>query len=146
VEFTGNIRESKEADLSWRIEVSSLCIFAYGGTRKEVFERLHDLIITSLELHFKENLQKGFKLDIIDHGDGTVGVEGSDQKVLMALALRKQRERKGSSVRQVSGKMGSSSPAAYARYEKGEISMSLEKFDQLLKAIDSKHTLFLTIH
>jgi transcriptional regulator with XRE-family HTH domain len=54
------------------------------------------------------------------------------------LSLIKQRQESGLTIRDIAGKMGSNSPNAYARYEKGKINLSLEKFDWLLKLVNPR--------
>ncbi|MDX8431773.1 MAG: helix-turn-helix transcriptional regulator [Candidatus Algichlamydia australiensis] len=57
-----------------------------------------------------------------------------DNKILLALSLRRQREKSGETVREASARLGSKSPNAYAQYEKGKTKIPLEKYDLLLKA------------
>jgi transcriptional regulator with XRE-family HTH domain len=54
----------------------------------------------------------------------------------MAFALKQQRAGHQLSVRDVARKLGSKSPTAYSRYESGRVGLTLDKFAQLLRAID----------
>ena len=56
------------------------------------------------------------------------------KKILLAISLRRQREKSGSTVREVSKRLGSKSPNAYAQYERGRTGISLDKYEQLLMA------------
>ena len=78
------------------------------------------------------------KVEVIDHGKGIVGVRCSDRKLLLSLSLIKQREESGQTVREVASRLGSKSPNAYARYERGSVNISIEKFDQLLQVVNPK--------
>jgi hypothetical protein len=66
--------------------------------------------------------------------DGIVGIGASDDKLLFALGLKRQREKSGSSIRDVAKRLKSKSPNAYDRYERALVRPSLEKCDQLLCA------------
>ena len=50
--------------------------------------------------------------------------------------LIKQRENSKLTVREVSERLGSKSPNAYAQYEKGRVSVTLEKYEELLTAVN----------
>ena len=54
---------------------------------------------------------------------------------LIRLILKRQRVRSGLSLAAVAERMGSSSRNAYARYEQGLSVPSIDKLDQLLKAV-----------
>lgn len=58
----------------------------------------------------------------------------SDDKLLFALGLKRQRLRSVSTIRDVSKRLKSKSPNAYARYERAQVRPSLEKYAELLHA------------
>jgi transcriptional regulator with XRE-family HTH domain len=66
--------------------------------------------------------------------DGIIGMGASDDKLLFALGLKRQRLRSGSSIRDVSKRLKSKSPNAYARYERAQAKPSIEKYAELLHA------------
>lgn len=59
-----------------------------------------------------------------------------DESALMSLALRQQRSNHQLTIREVAARLGSKSPTSYSRYERGSTKASLDKFGQLLRAID----------
>ena len=69
-------------------------------------------------------------------GNDVIGITAKDTKILLSLSLIKQREKSNSTVRDVSKRLGSKSPNAYAQYERGRLSVTLEKYEQLLLAVN----------
>ena len=54
---------------------------------------------------------------------------------MTSLLLRRQRERSGLSLTEVSERLGAKSRNAYARYERGTSVPTLSKLDELLRAV-----------
>jgi transcriptional regulator with XRE-family HTH domain len=54
-------------------------------------------------------------------------VSANNSKLLLALSLRKQREKSDLIIREVSERLGSKSPNSYAKYEKGKTKISLDQ-------------------
>ncbi|NGX59658.1 MAG: hypothetical protein KR126chlam3_00814 [Chlamydiae bacterium] len=120
----------------WLIEIPSLNLMTQGKTKKEALEMIVDAAIGLAECYFASEIEKGFSITATEYGKGVVGLTSSNNKILLALSLKRQREKSGSTVREAAARLGSSSPNAYAQYEKGKTRISLEKYDQLLKAAD----------
>ncbi|NGX37973.1 MAG: hypothetical protein K1000chlam2_01142 [Chlamydiae bacterium] len=131
MEFRGKVWKT-EGRPKWVIEAPSLCVITQGHTKKEALAMLKD----AMELLIFSYFDCKTKIAVIEHKQGIVGVTCSDRKILLSLALIKQREESGLSVRQVSRRLGSESPNAYGRYERGRVNISLEKFDELLQAVN----------
>ena len=66
--------------------------------------------------------------DVFEIGANSIGI-------LLALLLRRQRERQGMTLSEAAERLGQTSKNAYARYEQGRAMPSVEKLEQLLKAI-----------
>ena len=66
--------------------------------------------------------------------EGVIGIGASDAKLLFALGLKRQREKSSSTIRDVSERLNSKSPNAYARYERAQVRPSLDKYAQLMHA------------
>jgi hypothetical protein len=79
-------------------------------------------------------MRKNFAVTINDYEEGIIGITANDAKLLLALSLRRQREKSGFTVREASERLGSKSPNAYAQYEKGRTNISLDKYESLLMA------------
>jgi hypothetical protein len=65
-----------------------------------------------------------------------LGLSASDPDLLIALMLRRQREKYGLTLQQLAQRLGSKSPNAFARYEQGKARPTLSKLIELIKAID----------
>jgi len=131
MEFRGKVWKT-EGRPSWVIEVKSLGVTTQGYTKKEALAMLQD----ATQLYLKHYFNQKPKVKVIDHGKGVVGVTCSEKKLLLSLSLIKQREESKLTVREVSDRLGSKSPNAYAKYERGKINISIDKFDQLLQAVN----------
>ncbi len=135
MEFRGKVWKTDDRP-PWVIEASSLGVITQGYTKKEALAMLQDAIEELIISYFDTKV----KVEVIDHGKGIVGVTCSDKKLLLSLSLIKQRQQSGQTVREVADRLGSKSPNAYARYERGRVNMSIEKFDQLLQAVNPSLT------
>ncbi len=125
----------KDPDSSWwLIEISFLDVMTQGKTRKEALEMIKDAVLELLKDSYKGLLGKQFWLDVNLYEDGVFGMGASDDKLLFALGLKRQRLKSGSTIRDVSARLKSKSPNAYARYERAESRPSLEKYAELLHA------------
>lgn len=67
------------------------------------------------------------------------------QRSLFACILKQQRASRGLSIRDVAKNLGSKSPTSYSRYENRETGISLEKFAELMQAIDESATLVISL-
>lgn len=118
----------------WLVEIPALDAMTQGKTRKEALAMAEDLVIGMALMYFKDEIGKDFAVTVIDYKKDVIGITVSDNKLLLALSLRRQREKSGSTVREASERLGSKSPNAYAQYERGKIGISLDKYEQLLMA------------
>jgi predicted RNase H-like HicB family nuclease len=126
----------------WLVEVPTLDAMTQGKTRKEAISMIEDLVFEMAQCYFSDEMKDDFKVIINDYKKGVIGVSSNENKLLLALSLRKQREKSGLTVREVAERLGSKSPNAYSQYEKGTIRISLDKYEQLLQAANPfKHSL-----
>lgn len=130
MELEGKIWKHKK---HWLIEVSSLNIMTQGKTREEALFMIEDAILEYIN-YFFESEKVGFELQVNDYKKSVIGVTSNNNRLLLALSLRKQREKSGSTVREVSERLGSKSPNSYAQYEKGKTRISLDQYEKLLHA------------
>ena len=122
----------------WAVEIPLLKIYTQGRSRKDAYGMAKDAIESIID-------EKGFAVTVTEGTADTFMVGSSNDTLLMALALKQQRSSVRLSVRDVARNLGSNSPAAYSRYETGKVKPSLDKFTQLLKAIDKSIEPVLTI-
>lgn len=121
----------------WLIEVPLLDAMTQGRTRREAFEMLTDLIASMSE-------RPGLSMRIFPGERGCFELSANDLGTLIALVLRRQRQKSGLSLAAVAAALGASSRNEYARYEQGRAVPSLEKLDKLLRAVSSDGDLVLT--
>jgi len=129
----------------WLIEIPALDVMTQGKTKKEALKMAQDATAGLVECYFESQMGKHFSVTINDYSNGIIGVTSNDTKLLLALSLRRQREKSQSTVREVSERLGSKSPNAYAQYEKGRINISLDKYEQLLMAANPFERRYLRI-
>lgn len=113
----------------WAVEIPLLLIYTQGKTKKEAYLMAADAVESIVD-------EKNFKVNVTEGSDNTFSIGSSNDSLLMALALKQQRAEHHLSVRDIAKRLGSNSPSAYSRYEQGKVKPSLDKFTQLLKAID----------
>ena len=146
MELEGKVRKTRSGGPpDWLAEVPALDIMTQGYTQEEALEMLEDAILELMKDAFPAARRKSFQITIRDYGKGgLVGVGASDTKLLAAFVLRRQRRQGGLSVREAAGRLGSTSPNAYAKYEQGTINITFTMYDRLLNAANpSRHGLFI---
>jgi len=128
----------------WIVEIPALDAMTQGKTRKDALFMLEDLIKEMIFTYFPDMSQK-FKIFLTDRKENIIGISSNDNRLMLALSLRKQREKSGLTVRQASRKLGSDFPNAYAQYERGKTRISLDKYEALLYAANPNTQLHLRI-
>ena len=112
----------------WLVEVPMLDALTQGRSRGEALRMLADLVATmspTPELHVAVLPGAGEDLEL--------GV--ADVAALVAILLRRQREKHGLSLSEVARRLGARSKTAYARYEQGRSVPTVEKLFELLAAV-----------
>jgi len=112
----------------WLVEISAFDAATQGRTKREALAMAEDLIETMAGV-------KGFRATAYPTGGVTFEIGGNRLGVLLALLLRRQRERQGLTLAEAAERLGQRSKNAYARYEQGRAMPTVEKVEQLLKAI-----------
>lgn len=129
----------------WLVEVSAIDAMTQGKTRKEALTMVEDLVLEMTKSYFEDEVGRDFTVTVIDYKKDVIGVTANDNRLFLALSLRRQREKSGSTVREVSERLGSKSPNAYAQYERGRTSISVDKYEKLLTAANPFEKLRLRI-
>ena len=133
MEFDGFVRKTRNSKF-WLIHLPALDLMTQGTSKDNAFDMLEDAILELVHSYFGYNAKRARKLSIIrDEGSG-FGVSANNSKLLLSLALRRQREMSGATVREASNGLKSKSPNAYAQYERGNINISLDTYERLLRA------------
>lgn len=112
----------------WLAEVPMFDALTQGRSRKEALEMVVDWFVTMVN-------RRGFKVEVhaIDAEHFEIG--SGDSRSMVSLLLRRQREKSGLSLAQVADRLGAASRNAYARYEQGRAVPTIDKFEELLRAI-----------
>ena len=79
---------------------------------------------------------KGFEVSIDNVQADTFSVAANNTRWFMAFILKQQRSYHKKSIRQIAAKLGSDSPTAYSRYEQAKTGLNMDKFTQILSAIN----------
>ena len=79
--------------------------------------------------------KKGLRVDVFPGDRGAFEVGTEDVGTLVAVMLRRQREKHGLSLSEVARRLGSRSKTSYARYEQGRSVPTVEKLFELLAAV-----------
>jgi len=125
----------KDQDSSWwLVEISFLDVMTQGRSRKDALRMIKDSVWELLKDSYEGLVDKRFQLTVNLYENGVIGLGASDDKLLFALGLKRQRMRSGSTIRDVSKRLKSKSPNAYARYERAQSRPSLEKYAELMHA------------
>lgn len=133
MELEGKIWKDTESSW-WLVEISFLDVMTQGRTRKEALDMIKDAVMELLKDSYEDSVSKQFHLSVALYENGIIGMGASDEKLLFALGLKRQRLRSGSTIRDVSERLKSKSPNAYARYERALVRPSIEKYAELLHA------------
>ena len=114
----------------WLIEVPALDVMTQGRTQKDACQMLVDAIELLIDRPDSE-----MRVHVTKKGQ-QLFLSASDPDRLIALMLRRQREKYGLTLEQVAQRLGSKSPNAFARYERGKARPTLAKLLELMQAID----------
>lgn len=141
MELEGKVWKNKK---HWLVKVPSLNVMTQGETREEALFMIKDAIIEYMKYYFESDIE-GFELTVNDYKKSVIGITANNNKLLLALSLRKQREKSGSTVREASKRLGSKSPNSYAQYEKGKTRISLDQYERLLQAVNPEQNFYLRV-
>jgi predicted RNase H-like HicB family nuclease len=128
MELDGRVWKSKN---DWLVEVPSLDLMTQGTSRENALAMIKDAVLNLLRHYF--DLGKSFDVTVKEHKGKSIGITATDSSPLLALSLRRQREKSGSTIRESAQRLGKT-PNAYAQYERGETKFSLDNYEKLRKA------------
>lgn len=111
----------------WLAEVPVFDAMTQGRSRKEALEMIADWFATMVN-------RPRFSVDVHPIGDG-FEVGASDVGTMIRLLLQRQRQKSGLSLAEAAHRLGAKSRNAYARYEQGASMPTVQKLDELLRAI-----------
>ena len=114
----------------WLADIPFLELMTQGRTKKELLLMVEDLFVTLAD-------KKGFEVYVKSSRDGVLEIGSNDNKVMIGLLLKRQRQLNNLTVQEMAERLGSSSKNAYARYEQGKSLPSIDKLQKLLSATGS---------
>ncbi len=112
----------------WLAEVPVFDAMTQGRSRKEALDMIADWFETMAN-------RKGFSVDVHPISRDEFEVSSSDTRTMVSLLLQRQRQKSGLSLAQAAQRLGAKSRNAYARYEQGTSVPTIEKLDELLRAV-----------
>ncbi len=121
----------KKSGRWWAVEVPLLLIFTQGRTKRSALLMIKEAIEELIDI-------KGFEVCIDNVQIDTFSIAANNTRELMAFILKQQRLHHKKSIRQVAVKLGSDSPTAYSRYEQAKTGLNIDKFTQILSAINEE--------
>ena len=112
----------------WLVEVPALNAMTQGSTKRDGYRMLKDLVETMVDV-------VGFEARVYPKSEDRLELGSNDVRLLVALLLRRQREKRGITLAEAARRLDQKSRNAYARYEQGRAVPTVEKLEELLKAI-----------
>lgn len=112
----------------WLAEIPILDVMTQGYSEEEAVEMVADLVETMAN-------EEGFQVEVFMGSEGVFEVGSTNPKPMISLLLQRKRELSGLSLSQAAERLGASSRNAYARYEQGRTVPSIEKLNELLRAV-----------
>jgi hypothetical protein len=112
----------------WLAEVAVFDAMTQGRSRKDALEMMGDWFVTLAN-------RKGFSVGVYASGPREFEVGSADSRTMISLLLKRQRLKSGLSLAQAAARLGVKSRNAYARYERGTSVPTVEKLDELLRAV-----------
>lgn len=117
----------------WAVQIPLLLIDTQGTSRKDALEMAKDAVEGIVD-------SEGFEATVEEINSEVFTVDSNNERALLSCILKQQRSSRGLSIRDVAQNLGSNSPTSYSRYESGETGISIEKFTELMQAIDENMT------
>lgn len=133
--FTGKLQKDGKF---WMVEVPELDLATQDRSKKEALKMIADAIETLAN-------KNGFKVIVESTGPKDFLVSSNEPARLMALFLKRQREAKNLSVREVAKAMDYTAHGAYAQYETGRSMPGIDFIDRFVKTVNPKSGLCLTM-
>lgn len=112
----------------WLAEIPILQAMSQGKTKREALAMIGDWVTTMVD-------RPSFSVTVHPGPRGHFEIESSDAAAMTALLLQRKRESSGLSLADVARRLNARSRNAYARYERGDAVPSVDKLDELLRAV-----------
>ena len=127
--FEGRVIPPKKGEKFWSVVIADLKIYTQGRNEKDAYTMAKDALECLVD-------EKGFHAYVKPMSGNRFSVAATDIRPLIARYLQVARSRSGLTIQEVADRMGVTSRNAYAQYEQGKATPSLEKLTQILQALD----------
>ena len=121
--------EKKPGERVWGVSIPEIGIFTQGKSKSDAYKMAKEAIELVVELN-------DFEVSIEPSSNNNFFIVPNNIGPILSMILRQKRIDNGLSIRDIANRMGQSSPNSYGRYESGKSIPTIEKFDELLTAID----------
>jgi hypothetical protein len=121
----------------WAIEVPILSVASQGRTKREAYAMIADAIELLVD-------KPDFSVHLFPGKGDYFEIGSSDDAVLTAFLLRRERTKSGLTLAEVARRLGSKSQNAYARYEQGRSVPTVSQLSRLLSAVAARKEYVLT--
>jgi predicted RNase H-like HicB family nuclease len=122
----------------WSIEVPILDVITQGLSKKDAYFMIADAIEMLVD-------KEGFKVDVYPGKGEYFEIGSKDSATLGAFLLRQQRAKRRLTLEEVANRLGAKSNNAYARYEQGSSTPTIEKLSELLMALSPDNDFVLSL-
>lgn len=127
--FEGRVIAPVNGQGRWEVKIPQLGVFTQGKSETNAYRMAADALQTLVD-------DKSFRVEVVPTSGGRFLVRANDSRPLIARWLYRMRVDKGLSLREAAARMGASSSEAWARYESGRASPTMEKLTELVHVVD----------
>lgn len=113
----------------WLAQAPLLDVMTQGTSKNNACRMIADAIESLID-------KEGFHVDVRRLSGELFTVGANQETPLIALMLKRQREAHRLTLQDMARRLGQKSVNAYARYEQGKSVPTVEKLNQLMRAID----------
>jgi predicted RNase H-like HicB family nuclease len=127
--FEGSITAPAAGEKFWQVRIPQLGVFTQGKSEKDAYVMAADALETLVG-------DRNFRVQVVPSRAGRFLVRANDSRALVARWLYRMRVDKGLSLREAAARMGATSSEAWARYESGRASPTMEKLSELVRVVE----------
>jgi hypothetical protein len=127
--FEGRVVAPTGGERYWEVKIPQLGVFTQGRSERDAYAMAADALETLID-------EKGIRVNVVPTRGGRFLVRATDSRPLIARWLYRMRVDSGLSLREAAARLGSSSSEAWARYESGRASPTMDKLTELVHAVE----------
>jgi hypothetical protein len=127
--FEGKVVAPARGERFWEVKIPQLGVFTQGKSESDAYAMAADALETLID-------EKSFRVNVVPTSGGRFLVRATDSRPLIARWLYRLRVDSGLSLREAAARMGASSSEAWARYESGRASPTMDKLSELVQAVE----------